>query len=368
LENSKQLILVKYEFGLPIIYCDTLDIKDHFKLPTIPIGLEKFYTFYKAGFTQGFSHSGNTLLIQNSFDLRKHNILKPWFDTLIQRYLTLSTIRIDKQILKFDKEKVIFRDSFNYKTDSVLNNLGSTLFYVEFSPDNSFVYLRKTRHYYGSSNKIRYEDTSTYQFHLNKLNDINKLPKQFGKSRQLNPLLKLMPDGKLYFIESYRDASFKYHTFVHCKTFPNQLGYSDFKMNLYPLKDIFGGNGQSFGFISNRWYDYVKPRPQIDYGCDAKVTLKNASYLSLKLDKFKWYFSRTQAGNFEDTVIALEPMLTYAKSGKYPYKVYGYSTAAVYGEWYEDTLYVNIPQKPVAQFLATDTIICIYLPSQFNKF
>lgn len=366
LEDMKDLILLMYDYGMPLKYCDTLHIIDHFSLPIIPLGLEKIYNLYKLVITNGLSHSGNTLVLNNSYSLGKHNILTPFYDTFIQHYQTLSAIKIDKQNLKFGVESVIYRDSFYYKTDSIINNAGSD--YPEFSPNDSFVYLRNFRKIIGRRSQNRPYDSSIYQFHLNKMNNVYTIPKQTGFGSNPWEIPKLMPDGKLYFIERYRDPSFIYHSYVHCKELPNQLGYSDFKMNIYPLKDIFGATGIGYDYISNRWYDYIKPRPLIDYSCDATVTIKNASDLSLKMDKFTWYLSRTPAGNFEDTVVTFEPIINYTKSGKYPYKVYGYSSAAVYGEWYEDTLFVNIPVKPVAKFLATDTVVCRFLPLQFKNF
>ncbi len=367
LNNYDELNLLVYEYGKPIEYKDTLLIKEYYNEPIIPKGFENFYQTGKGTF-QSLSHSGNTVILRSHYGLYKQNLYTTKFDTLVQDYSTITTVKIDKINLKFGQSRLVYKGSYNYKTDSILDIIGG--WQEETSPNDSFYYNRNTRQYikFGRVGLSGPPDTCIYQFNLNKLNTINSIPKYSGLGQQFNYCaFKLMPDGKLYFTDNTLVNKIR-KSYIHCNEAPNIYGNGNFKRNIYPFTLQDGNILDNYNSPANRWYDYVKPKPSIDYGCDAKVTVKNNSDLSLKMDKFTWYFSRTKAGNFEDTITTFEPTIIYTKSGKYPYKVYGYSTAAVYGEWYEDTLFIDIPKKPITVFNAGDTIICRYLPLQFKNF
>ncbi len=371
LRTGNKLILAQYQYGKSILYQDTLIISEAFTEPNIPKGLEYLFEGGKAHL-QSISHSGNLVILRTQYGLYKKNLYKPGSDTLIQDYSTISVLKIDKLNLKFDDIKLILKTSYNYKSDSVWNRIGGNNSQNEFSPNDSFYYIPNYLQNLirGISGKRGYPDTCIYQINMNKLNNFTKIPKFSGIGKNLtNSAFRLMPDGKIYFTEYIWDASYRtMRTFLNCNDAPNIFGNSNFRRNIYPFYVKEPNILINTNSPSNRWYDYVKPRPSIEYGCEAKVTLKNASDLSLKMDRFKWYFSRTKYGNFEDTVSSFEPIVIYTKSGKYPYKVYGYSTAAAYGEWYEDTLNIDIPKKPITVFYAVDTIICRYLPLQFKNF
>lgn len=365
--NKDALNLQVYNYGKPIENKDTLLIKEYYTEPIIPDGLKVLYLSGKATF-QSLSHSGNTVILRSHYGLYKQNLYTSKFDTLVQDYSTITTVKIDKVNLKFGESRLIYKGSYNYKTDSVLNIIGG--WQEETSPNDSFYYNRNTSNYvkYGRAGVTRIPDTCIYQFNLNKLNNINFIPKYSGLGKQFNYCtFKLMPDGKLYFTDNTLVNQIR-KSYVHCNENPNIYGNNNFKRNIYPFALQDENILNNYNSPANRWYDYVKPKPSIEYSCDAKVTVKNNSDLSLKMDKFTWYFSRTKAGNFEDTITTFEPIIIYTNSGKYPYKVYGYSSAAVYGEWYEDTLFIDIPKKPIAVYSATDTIICRYLPLQFKNF
>lgn len=365
--NKDSLNLQVYNYGKPIEHKDTLLIKEYYNEPVIPDGLKGLYLSGKATF-QSLSHSGNTVILRSHYGLYKQNLYTSKFDTLVQDYSTITTIKIDKVNLKFGESRLVYNGSYNYKTDSVLNIIGG--WQEETSPNDSFYYNRNTRQYikFGRVGLSESPDTCIYQFNLNKINNINVIPKYSGLGKQFNYCtFKLMPDGKLYFTDNTLVNQIR-KSYIHCNETPNIYGNNNFKRNIYPFVLQDENILNNYNSPANRWYDYVKTKPSIDYGCDAKVTVKNNSDLSLKMDKFTWYFSRTIAGNFEDTISTFEPIVIYTKSGKYPYKVYGYSSSAVYGEWYEDTLFIDIPKKPIAVFSATDTIICRYLPLQFKNF
>ncbi|NUM32874.1 MAG: hypothetical protein HUU47_11205, partial [Bacteroidetes bacterium] len=113
-------------------------------------------------------------------------------------------------------------------------------------------------------------------------------------------------------------------------------------------------------------YDFIRISSKIDYNCEAQVSTKNQSDLSGGMNDFTWYF--TKENGIIDTVWGFEPKVVYKKNGKYPFKVHGVSNIQNgYSEWYHDTIYINIPAKPIAAFKAADTVICRYLPLQFTN-
>ncbi|MCB9263067.1 MAG: gliding motility-associated C-terminal domain-containing protein [Flavobacteriales bacterium] len=128
-----------------------------------------------------------------------------------------------------------------------------------------------------------------------------------------------------------------------------------FKPRYYKYPGNIGEN------ISFDFYDYLRFKPEIEYSCTANVKFNNISDFNSDLDSFIWYFV---LDNDEiDTLIDFEPRLEYSKNGDYPFKCYGSSSKGRgYGEWYFDTLHIRIPQKPVANFLATDRVFCSYNP------
>jgi len=125
----------------------------------------------------------------------------------------------------------------------------------------------------------------------------------------------------------------------------------------------------SFRYISgntfpNHLYDYLKPKPSIDYDCQAHMQIQNKSDLNGGMNSFTWYFT-LEDGSI-DTVTGFEPNLMYTVNGDYPYKCYSFSPrASGYGEYYFDTLKIRIPPKPVADFSATDTVVCAFSQAEF---
>jgi gliding motility-associated-like protein len=116
-------------------------------------------------------------------------------------------------------------------------------------------------------------------------------------------------------------------------------------------------------------YDYIRLKDTIEYDCEAHVTIKNRSDLSLGMNSFTWYFKKEDGSM--DTLTGFEPQITYSKNGDYPFKCYGYSPTGNggngYGEYYIDTLHVRIPPKPIARFRALDTVVCAYQPVGFHN-
>ncbi len=112
-------------------------------------------------------------------------------------------------------------------------------------------------------------------------------------------------------------------------------------------------------------FDMARLNYKIDYDCKANVQFTNNSFSEIQFSDYTWYINKSK-GKI-DTLEGTTPSVIIEKSGKYPYKVFCHSIAKQYGEWFYDTLFINIPEKPVANFKATDTVICRYLPLQFKN-
>jgi gliding motility-associated-like protein len=102
----------------------------------------------------------------------------------------------------------------------------------------------------------------------------------------------------------------------------------------------------------------------ITYDCVANISFKNNSNPYLAFDTFKWRLSHPN-GTI-DTFIGHAPLFTILKSGDYGLQVQGISSIGNgYSELYFDTLHIRIPEKPVADFMVSDTIACRFSPVQF---
>jgi gliding motility-associated-like protein len=113
--------------------------------------------------------------------------------------------------------------------------------------------------------------------------------------------------------------------------------------------------------------DHIRLSYSIKYDCKATVQFTNTSNTSRKIDTFIWYIDRPNGK--QDTLISISPILEFNENGDYGFKVLGKSAAGYgYSEWYFDTLHIRIPEKPVANFLTKDTIVCRFAPLSFVNF
>ncbi len=98
------------------------------------------------------------------------------------------------------------------------------------------------------------------------------------------------------------------------------------------------------------------------------MQIKNNSQPWIGFTDFKWLILNDK-GQEEYYTTKEPPILTYTKNGDYYIKLFGYSPRGKgYGEWYIDTIKIRIPQKPVANFYAQDSIVCRYKGLQFNNY
>ena len=113
-------------------------------------------------------------------------------------------------------------------------------------------------------------------------------------------------------------------------------------------------------------YDFNRVTHQTTYSCFAEVRFSNKPDPSINFTSFKWHFTKEDGTEFIST--DKNPIISYTKSGDYPYKLFSQSTDGNgYGEWYIDTLRIRIPEKPVASFTASDTVVCRYADVLFNN-
>ncbi len=120
--------------------------------------------------------------------------------------------------------------------------------------------------------------------------------------------------------------------------------------------------------INQHLYDYIRISKQIKYDCVANVDCKNKSQTWIGFTDFTWHIKNDKGG--VDYYKSFEPpQLVYTKNGDYPVKVFAFSPRGKgYGEWYIDTIKIRIPEKPVADYYAKDSIVCRYTGLQFINY
>ncbi len=119
-------------------------------------------------------------------------------------------------------------------------------------------------------------------------------------------------------------------------------------------------------------YDFLRiKKDSIIYkDCGAYTSIKNISDISNGLSDFKWYVAKNTKWTQWDSFNTVDlPTQFFTKSGKYLFKLHGTSyKGSGYKEWYIDTIIINIPPKPVADFYAKDSLVCRYTGLQFNNY
>ncbi|MDI1233791.1 MAG: PKD domain-containing protein [bacterium] len=120
--------------------------------------------------------------------------------------------------------------------------------------------------------------------------------------------------------------------------------------------------------INQHLYDYIRTAKQVRYDCVAKVDYKNKSQTWIGFTDFTWHIKNDKGGM--DYYKSFEPpQLIYTKNGDYPVKLFAYSPKGKgCGEWFIDTIKIRIPEKPIANFYAKDSIVCRYTGLQFINY
>ncbi len=237
-----------------------------------------------------------------------------------------------EKILRSEPKRIISSTFYNHHrnieyTDPVVSSNDSILYFIDINKLRTPCYMAKYVRFRENEFIIDTLYTSNSQFYM-----------------------FLSPYGQLIISHDQADSGSYLHLIVKNPNNPNGL-----KTPLVRQRMDVG-----FRWSRNRHftYDYIRIKNSVNYTCKAEVSFKNQSDLSEGLDSFVWFFSSPK-GDYTDTVIGFEPKLNYYKSGKYPFKVHGFSGNSQYSEWFFDSVEVDIP-KPLTYFNTSDTQICAY--------
>jgi|GEM_PF-1097756 len=273
----------------------------------------------------------------------------------IFQQLELHKFRFDKATGAMQYDQPVFFKTFE-TTESLTTYITDFTFNV--STNDSVIYITHR-------NRINSDNASLHLYNTSEqplVQNVREIKKWVGERYQGVKYngLNIDPNGDLYMLHNGPLGSLNTGYYRTTVLNPNTAPSASIKSTELSFRYI---NGESF---PNHLYDYLKPKPSIEYDCQAHVQMQNKSDLNGGMNSFMWYFT-LEDGSI-DTVIGFEPSLTYTINGDYPYKCYGYSPRAKgYGEFYVDTLKIRIPPKPVAKFIAKDTIVCAYSKATFTN-
>ncbi len=275
----------------------------------------------------------------------------------IFQQLELHKIRFDKVTGAMQYDQPVFFKTFE-TTESLTTVI--TDFTVNVSTNDSVIYI--THRNWINSDR---DNSSLHLYNTSKqplVQNVREVKKWVGEGYRGVKYngLNIDPNGDVYMLHNgpLGPLNTRYYrtTVLNANTAPS----ASIKSTELSFRFITGNS------FPNHLYDYLKPKPSIEYDCQAHVQMQNKSDLNGGMNSFTWYFT-LEDGSI-DTAIGFEPSLTYTINGDYPYKCYGYSPRAKgYGEFYVDTFHIRIPEKPVAAFTATDTVVCAYSAATFTN-
>ncbi len=307
------------------------------------------YTYKQNYHEIQFSHSGN-FLISN---VRKYLTFTLKDSTLpIYSENIMKIIYFNKQNNKFiANQNEILSRSIYLRNNLYLNNRYIKPYALKIlSPNNKYLFtensIQNSYPFYSIDTNIDKSQYLQYDLGTKKYIDSFEIPFR----SYLNSSNYLSSYHNLYlFIAEKPETPLLYQINPNKPIFSknmNYLGKYNQQIKIYYNPDI---------------YEYVKINPRIVYNCVAKVDFMNESDFSGGLVEFQWIFQNDLGKN--DTLFGLNQQRTYSKNGKYAFKVFASSTInGGYGEWYYDTITINIPEKPIVNFKVLDTTVCQYLP------
>lgn len=273
------------------------------------------------------------------------------------RYCTLNLMELDKNTGKFFNLSNLSKEvSIANPFDGILYNYLSKMC---FSLNDSFVYaydiynLDKL-----NAPKIREENiiqfdifnkTKAYLFNVkspkNQISDYNGM--------SLNHL------GQLYFysINNNNELCINYIPLPN-SAYPN----------CGPVKNKYTfekNNNFKYASWPEHIFDFIRIKKDIIYNCSAIVKLKNSCLKEINFNKFIWHV--TDENGVELIFNQVEPPeIKYHKNGSYSVKLFASTVEhGGYGEWYSDSIRVNIPLKPIPNFSVKDSLVCRYSAALF---
>jgi len=122
--------------------------------------------------------------------------------------------------------------------------------------------------------------------------------------------------------------------------------------------------------IDNTNYDYLRIKPKVQYtNCGAELTFTNWSDESLGIDTYYWSVAKNKEHTQWANYSAKEPpKTTFTENGTYFVKLHGVNSKDPkgYAEWWWDSIEINIPTPPTANF-RTNSPICLFTPLAFDN-
>ncbi|MFT6004659.1 MAG: hypothetical protein ACI8UQ_001798, partial [Bacteroidia bacterium] len=218
----------------------------------------------------------------------------------IFQQLELHKIRFDKATGAMRYDQPVFFKTFE-TTESLTTYI--TDFTVNVSTNDSVIYIthRNWINLDRDNSSLHLYNTSKQPLVQN-VREIKKWVGEGYKGVKYNGL-NIDPNGDLYMLHNgpLGPLNTRYYrtTVLNANTAPS----ASIKSTELSFRFITGNS------FPNHLYDYLKPKPSIEYDCQAHVQMQNKSDLNGGMNSFTWYFT-LEDGSI-DTVIGFEPSLTY---------------------------------------------------------
>jgi gliding motility-associated-like protein len=368
-------------FFIQVIHSDSLFIFSCTPEPTLnfQMSLDGYRTFNptllpdslytSTTFSSIFDHSGNHLYLTITDGVGIDRLLKLRIGFALASSAKIVRFDFDKSFGTLNNPKIIYERSGSFKNilspqigDSCVGeslNINQYAPVISLNDNHLYLFSRGFKSFLlPTGPKTENGHPSIIQVNLTNgvamyIADQNSVSEEY---------LKQSPDGRILHW-NLQSISGKYNCVINTIEFPNNSGTAcGYKKDAYTLPLPTGVNG---GAVQFHLFDFIRLDYRVNYDCKANVQFVNNSFSEMAFSDYTWYINRPNGKT--DTLIGATPFITYESNGKYPYKVFGHSTSKKYGEWFYDTLRINIPEKPIANFKAVDTIVCRYLPLQFRN-
>ncbi len=240
-----------------------------------------------------------------------------------------------------------------------------------FAPNDSILYLNYSERKVVNGVTIEIiQKIIAWQFRLELLVDAKTVFSKVDYNTENSNFNLLKPNinpfGGLTLV--FVDRTNKTNNYCHVKK-ANKPFSTSLVIQKFPYNNAYLGSFQS-PILHNYDFLSIKKDSIIYKDCGAYVNIKNKSDVSNGLSDFKWLISKNKEWTEWDSFSTVDlPTQFYTKSGKYLFKLHGKSNiGSGYNEWYVDTINISIPDKPIANFYAKDSIVCRYTSLKFNNY
>lgn len=245
----------------------------------------------------------------------------------------------------FDVDSGFFRNQkkiFSIKTDTIISSYFSknVPYDLEFSPNDSFFYVLKSRSCYSITQYNRYNYTSKSVIHLS---DIPECLSTLG--------LRLMPNRKIVFTYSKINCSVLGYGVI---SYPDRIAENcGVYLDYIPDKFNNMGNSNKARISFNLHDGFVHFSAEVN--CK-QVVFRNIS--DSIFSSYQWYFGDGDSLLSNNAVVSH----TYSQPGKYLVKLKGIRPSG-YVQWYSDS--IEIGPEVTAAFTTNTTQACRYTAVQF---